>query len=430
MKIVEIIPNKLSGDILIPPSKSLSHRAIISAGLSDGESIVSNLIFSDDIEATLNAMKVFGVKDIVISENNIGRYSVRLKCGKKGLKEKVIDCKESGSTLRFLIPLSALQNREIKLIGRGKLVSRPLEDYYRIFDKQGIKYSNNNGQLPLIIDGLLKSDEFDLSGNVSSQFITGLMLALPLLDGDSKINITTELESIGYVDLTLDMLNRSGIIIENKGYKQFIIKGNQSYKPIKYNVEGDFSQAAFWIIAGLIGESIICKGLNLESLQGDKAILDIVKAMGANIQEAEDKIIVKPSKTKGTDIDVSQCPDLAPVLTALAAVSKGTTRILNAERLRIKESDRLKAICTELNKLGGDVTEYEDSLVINGKLNLKGGKVDSWNDHRIAMALAVASIKCTEKVTITNAEAVNKSYPSFWEDFKLLGGNINERNVG
>ncbi|WP_066504052.1 3-phosphoshikimate 1-carboxyvinyltransferase [Abyssisolibacter fermentans] len=430
MKIVEIIPNKLSGDILIPPSKSLSHRAIISAGLSDGESIVSNLIFSDDIEATLNAMKVFGVKDIVISEDNIGRYSVRLKCGNKGLKEKVIDCKESGSTLRFLIPLSALQNREIKLIGRGKLVSRPLEDYYRIFDKQGIKYSNNNGQLPLIIDGLLKSDEFDLSGNVSSQFITGLMLALPLLDGDSKINITTELESIGYVDLTLDMLNRSGIIIENKGYKQFIIKGNQNYKPIKYNVEGDFSQAAFWIIAGLIGESITCKGLNIESLQGDKTILDIVKAMGANIQEAEDKIIIKPSKTKGTDIDVSQCPDLAPVLTALAAVSKGTTRILNAERLRIKESDRLKAICTELNKLGGDVTEYEDSLIINGKLNLKGGKVDSWNDHRIAMALAVASIKCTEKVTIANAEAVNKSYPSFWEDFKLLGGNINEWNVG
>lgn len=428
---IKIIPRKLKGSLNIPPSKSGSHRGIISGGLSKGISKIDNIIFSKDIIATLNAMKALGTEyKIIEPEEEFGRGSVSIE-GIDEIKivQDTIDANESGSTLRFMIPIAALSGKKVTFIGKGKLVERPLDTYYDIFEDQGIKYNTTDGKLPLTVYGKLKSGKFNIPGNISSQFITGLLFSLPLLDDDSTIVVTSPLESKGYVDLTLEVLELFGIQIENKDYNEFIIKGNQKYKSRDYIVEGDYSQAAFFIVGGILGEGIKCGGLNIDSLQGDKAILEIVKSMGADIRVGE-VVETKESSTYGIEIDASQCPDLVPILATLGALSKGTTRIINAERLRIKESDRLKAMATELNKLGADVVELEDGLEIKGKTSLNGGIVDSWNDHRIAMALAIASIKCKNEVIIKNSEAVKKSYPGFWKDFEKLGGEIDEWNMG
>ena len=425
MKNIEIKPSTLRGQITIPPSKSMSHRAIICASLSQGVSRIENIILSDDILATLEAMKSFGV-GVSISELDANGICNLTIIGREKLQliNDEIDCKESGSTLRFLIPMAGLFNRRGTYVGRGKLVERPLDTYYEIFKEEGIFYANNKGKLPLSIEGQLKAASFRMKGNISSQFITGLLFVLPLLEGDSKIIITTDLESKGYVDLTIDMLKRFSIEVENKDYREFYIKGNQKYRAINYTVEGDFSQAAFFIVAGLLGGEIDCKGLNMDSLQGDKVILDIVRNMGGDIFIDNNSIKTKQSNTRAMTIDVAQCPDLVPILAVLGALSQGTTEIINAGRLRIKESDRLKAISTELRKLGAYIKELDNGLEIEGKEELTGGVVSSWNDHRIAMALAIASIKCKSPIKIENSGAVEKSYPNFWEDFAKIGGIV------
>lgn len=425
MKCVAINSSILKGEINIPPSKSMCHRAIICAGLSEGISNVKNVVFSKDIDATIDAMNSLGVNieknnnDLVIKGN-----------GDLEVVNSNINCEESGSTLRFLIPLVSLMSKSVTFEGKGKLIERPLDPYYEIFKNQKIDYKNVKGNLPLTINGQLKSGEYKIKGDISSQFISGLLFTLPILNGDSKVIITTELESKPYVDLTLDILKRFSIDVINKNYKEFIIKGNQKYKAIDYSVEGDFSQAAFWLAAGILGADVSCSGLNMDSLQGDKSIIKIIKAMGGRIQIENDKVKALSCKIKSTVIDASQCPDLVPILTVLAALSEGKTEIINAARLRIKECDRLTAIRTELNKLGANIEEKPDGLVILGKENLKGGIVNSWNDHRIAMALAVASIKCTTPVTIEDSLCVRKSYPDFWNDFKKLGGVIDEWSLG
>ncbi|NLK71431.1 MAG: 3-phosphoshikimate 1-carboxyvinyltransferase [Clostridiales bacterium] len=427
MKTVIISPSNLTGEIRIPSSKSIGHRAIICAALSNGTTLLDNIGTSQDIEATLEGIQSLGARIKRISDSMVHIKGI----DKDKIIADTINCRESGSTLRFLIPITAaLTDIPITFIGEGRLGERPLTPYYEIFQKQGLSYSTDDGRLPLKIKGFLKPGTFTLKGNISSQFITGLLFALPLLNADSDIIITTELESKGYIDLTLDILKNFGIDIENKEYKSFHIKGNQTYSNIDYCVEGDFSQAAFWIAAGLLGNEIHLKGLNTSSLQGDKIILDIIQSMGGKLNITADSIHIIPSETHGIRIDASQCPDLVPILAVLGAVSKGTTEIVNAARLRIKESDRLAATASELNKLGADVTETEDSLIIRGKEYLNGGIVDSWNDHRIAMAMAIASIKCTSTVKITNSDAINKSYPAFWDDFKILGGNLNELSLG
>jgi 3-phosphoshikimate 1-carboxyvinyltransferase len=282
----------------------------------------------------------------------------------------------------------------------------------------------------LKVEGKLKPGNFKIRGDISSQFITGLLFALPLLDGDSVITITTELESKGYIDLTLDTLSRFGVIIHNNNYKEFHVKGNQKFISLDYYVEGDYSQVAFWLAAGVLSENITCTGMNLNSLQGDKVIIEILKEMNADISLSKEGITAKQSKLKGTAIDVSECPDLVPILAVVAALSEGTTTIYNAARVRIKECDRLHAITTELNKLGASVLEKEDSLVIEGKESLNGGEVESWNDHRIVMALAIAALKCKAPVTIKDSGAITKSYPGFFKDFISLGGLIDEWNLG
>lgn len=413
----------LKGDITIPPSKSLSHRAIIAASLAEGTSKIHNLIQSKDIIATTNCMKNLGAEFEVNSTykvTGIGKEMV--------LSNHRFDCHESGSTLRFLIPIAMLSNQRVTFEGKGKLVTRPLDPFFKLFEEQNISYQYKNG-LPLDITGSFKPGIFKISGDVSSQFITGLLFTLPLLEEASEIHITTNLESKGYIDLTLDVLKQFGIKIINEDYKKFIIPGKQSYLARDYRVEGDFSQIAFWLVAGLINGDINCFDMNIHSSQGDKEILEIVQRMNSDITIKEESISVKKSNTTNTIIDGSQCPDIIPVLTVLAAVSEGETQIVNAGRLRIKECDRLTAIAEELNKLGADVTELQDGLIVRGKKNLNGGHVKGWNDHRIVMALAVASLVCTEEVFIEGADAITKSYPHFFEQFRELGGIVSEWNL-
>ena len=424
---IKIRPGKLNGTIEIPPSKSYSHRAVIAAALAENgkKSKIDNLKFSVDITTTTDIMENWGAE--------IERFESALEIigngGKVVPSDKYVQCNESGSTIRFLIPVGITSENELVFDGKGKLVDRPLDSYYRIFDKQGLKYETTGGKLPLTVNGKLKPGNYEIDGNISSQFITGLLYALPLLEGDSKLIINKNLESKGYVDLTLEILKLAGIEIVNNDYKSFDIRGNQTYKPFDYTVEGDYSQVAFWIVAGIISANrdneVKCFHVNKNSLQGDREIIEIVTRMGAKLEIFDDYVIVKPSKTKGTVIDISQCPDIGPVLTVLAALSEGETRIINGERLRIKESDRITSIKTELNKLGGNVSEEGDSLIIQGVEGFRGGvTVNAWNDHRIAMSLAIASTRCEREIILEEAESVRKSYPHFWDDFVKMGGEI------
>ena len=426
---IKIKPSTLNGTIKIPPSKSYSHRAVIAAALAENrdnqKSRIDNLKFSVDITTTTDIMENWGA--------NINREESSLEIvgnsGKVVPRDKYVQCNESGSTIRFLIPIGITNENELIFDGKGKLVDRPLDSYYRIFDEQEIFYKNENGKLPLEVKGKLKAGNYEIDGNISSQFITGLLYALPLLDGDSKLTINKNLESKGYIDLTMEILKLAGIKIKNNDYKSFEIKGNQKYKPFDYTVEGDYSQVAFWIVAGIISANrdneIKCLHVNKSSLQGDRELVEIVERMGVKLEIFDDYLIVKPSKTKGTVIDISQCPDIAPILTVLGALSEGETRVINGERLRIKESDRITSIKTELNKLGANVNEEGDSLIIQGVERFNGGvTVNAWNDHRIAMSLAIASSRCEKEIVLEEAESVRKSYSHFWDDFVKMGGSI------
>lgn len=405
-----IKPRKLSGEVVVPPSKSMAHRAIICAALSKGKSIIDNIDLSDDIIATINAARSMGAK-IEIDNRKVIVEGI---LSSPNNEDFIVDCNESGSTLRFFVPITMLLNQKKTFIGKGNLGKRPLNVFYEIFDKQGIKYSYKKDILDLQVEGKLKADTFYVRGDISSQFITGLLFALPLLNDDSKIVITSKLESKSYLDLTLSMLDKFGIEIENKDYKEFIIKGNQEYKAMDYTVEGDYSQAAFFLSANYIGNDIDIKGLDENSLQGDKEILKWLEVL----KNDENKVI-----------DATNCPDIIPILTVCAALIKGKTEIINAGRLRIKECDRLTAISTQLNKLGADIIEHEESLTINGVDSLNGGYVDSFKDHRISMSLAIASSRCKDDIIIKDYMCVKKSYPHFYEDFKKLGGEINECDI-
>ena len=430
MGTLKINSSKLEGIVKIPPSKSMAHRAVICASLSNGISKVYNIDYSEDIIATIEAMKKLGA--VIRKYDDYIEVEGIFKVGNKREAMRTIDCNESGSTLRFLVPISLLFDGKTRFIGRGNLGKRPLTTYYNIFDEQGINYETEEDNLNLLVDGLLRSGEFKTPGNVSSQFITGLLFTLPLLDGDSKIVITTEMESKGYIDLTIAAMRDFGVEIVNNEYKEFIIKGNQSYKARDYRVEGDYSQAAFFLAADALGSEVILKDLDFNSLQGDKEVIEILERMNVNIKVTKEGITGNTkSHLEATIIDGSQCPDIIPVLAVVASLSKGTTKIINSSRLRIKECDRLKAITTELTKLGAKIKEIDDGLIIEGVEEFLGGVESwSWNDHRIAMSLAIAGTRCKNPILIKDFECVSKSYPNFFEDYKKLGGKVNEWSLG
>jgi 3-phosphoshikimate 1-carboxyvinyltransferase len=416
---ITITPNNLMGTVEVVSSKSLSHRYLIAAGLAKGMSKIKNLLDSEDIIATKKALLSFNVN---FNENLV--YGGNLK-----VINNIIDCNESGSTLRFLIPIAMLFDQEITFIGKNRLSERPLDVYYELFNQKNLYYKKvSNNHLPLIVKGKIKPGLFKVRGDVSSQFLTGLLFTLPLLNNDSVIELLTPLESKGYVDLTLDTLKLFGIHILHVD-QYFYIKGNQQYVSQEVSVEGDYSQAAFFMVAGLIGDEIKLEKLNPISRQGDSHIVDLIKQMGGSIEynHFSRYYLVKRSDTYGITIDLSQIPDLGPILMVLAALSKGETRFINYERLRIKESDRLQVMIEVLTKFGVSLYFDNDYLVIIGQESLNGDLIfDSYNDHRIVMAIAIASIKASGKVTILNADVVKKSYPNFFEVYKNLGGLLDE----
>ena len=383
-----IVPSQLTGTVTPPPSKSQAHRLLIAAALSGTEGVIHNLPDSQDIQATRRCMSALRASSD---------------------RQSLLDCGESGSTLRFLIPVALALRGGGVFTGRGRLMERPLQPYFDIFDEKGIHYAWEDGTL--VIKGLLEPGTYHLPGNVSSQFVTGLLYALPLAGGDSEIVLTTPLESRGYVDMTLEALALFGVRVVAEDGRFLVHGGRQCYQYQEVTVEADWSQAAFWFAARYLGSELEISGLQEHSTQGDAVIRQYVKQM---------------AQAAVMDIDVSDCPDLAPPLAVMAALRPGTTRLVNAARLRIKESDRLSSITAALTALGADVEEYPDSLTIHGKERLSGGTVDCCNDHRIAMMSAVAATRCEEPVTLIGAECVAKSYPDFWEHYRMLGGIIHE----
>ena len=385
---VTIIPSKLRGTVTPPSSKSVAHRALIAAALSGGFSTISNLGDSKDIQATRSCLSALKTGQ---------------SAGEDGLP--LLDCGESGSTLRFLIPLSLVLRGGGHFTGRGRLMERPQGPYFSLFQEKGTFYQQKDGVLT--VRGTLSPGRYSLPGDVSSQFITGLLFALPLLDGDSEIVLTTPLESRGYVDLTLDVLRTFGIRVEERA-GAFHVPGSQHYESRDFTVEADWSQAAFWYAANFAGGQVDIQGLNMESKQGDKVIA---------LQYWQ---LAKPGEA---ELDVSQCPDLVPPLAAMAAVRAGTTHFTHAARLRMKESDRLSTVAAALRAMGAQVEEGPDSLTIHGQERLPGGgTVDCCNDHRIAMMAAVSAAFAQAPVKLLGAECVRKSYPEFWNHFIQLGG--------
>lgn len=485
---IKVIPSKLSGELKLPPSKSIAHRHIICSALAEGVSEISNIAYSQDILASIDAMKALGArfemgKDCIKVYgigNKIKLLEIDDKASDKEKRNKleakdiatresnnkdyieklVINCRESGSTIRFLLPILTIFNKKFHIQAQGRLLKRPMDPYFKIFDMEGISYQKN--QEEILIEGGkgLRSEKFYMDGKISSQFISGMMFLLPLLNHDSEIIIENKLESKSYVDLTIDCLSKYGIEIENNEYKSFKIKANQSYISRDSYIEGDYSQAAFFAVANALGNEIDMLGVSESSLQGDRKILELLKNFGASVKFvdyliSEDldleknidnelknkessldeknnrkKLLIRQGCKNGYSFDGSDIPDIVPIVALLASLSKGKTRISNISRLRIKESDRLEAVDCELNKLGANIKSGEDFLEINGVEKLNGGViVDSHKDHRIAMMLAIASTVCREAIIIKDADSVSKSFPDFWEKYRELGG-IYECDLG
>lgn len=415
---IKITPRLLHGTVQIPASKSVAHRMLIGSALAQGASILYGFSASADMEATIQCLSSMGagisIQDDRITVTGIPRGLY--KPGGQAVRCEA-DCGESGSTLRFLIPIAAALSLSCTFHGRGKLPERPLEPYLRELPKKGVRFQPLGGApMPFTVSGTLEPGRFELEGNISSQFITGLLMALPLLQGDSEIVLLSPLQSKPYADMTLDCLSRFGIKVRETaaGYQ---IPGGQEYRPVSCPVEGDYSQAAFFFTANALGSQILLDNLPppASTFQGDRKILEILEQMGYNQQEGSHAL------TSFT-ADAAQIPDLAPILAVLGCFGSAPSHIYNTARLRIKESDRVEAISSALRAMGGKTESKGDTLTIYPVDFLQGGTVDSRNDHRIVMAAAIASTRCRGPVIIRGAEAVSKSYPAFFEDFKKLGG--------
>ncbi|MDR2771109.1 MAG: 3-phosphoshikimate 1-carboxyvinyltransferase [Clostridiales Family XIII bacterium] len=402
---IELFP---SGVITPPPSKSLCHRAVICAALAQGESVIRNVARSEDIEATLQGVASLG------AEWQLSDGVLRVRGGGKR-RANLINCVESGSTLRFLIPVAALSEEETVFKGKGRLLIRPMSVYAAAFAETGARFSHT--QREIRVRGPLRGGRFRLPGDVSSQFVSGLLFALPLTAPDSEIRLESPLESRQYAEMTMDVMRCFGV--EARAEAQvFCVRGGQRYSPSAYTVEADYSQAAYFLGAAALGLDVQCAGLSEESRQGDVAILRILEEMGATITRKDGLVSVRAGKLAPVTVDARENPDLIPPVAALCCYCEGTSRIVNAGRLRLKESDRLRALAEELSKLGAHIEETRDTLVIEGARTLRGGRADAHHDHRIAMAVALAAVRCTEEVSLVGWHNVDKSYPNFWDDFE------------
>jgi 3-phosphoshikimate 1-carboxyvinyltransferase len=388
---------------------------VICAALSEGESSIENFGRSDDVDATLNGVRALGLAESILEG---GALRIRPKpkieafsCG----SAREVDCGESGSTLRFLLPVAALGQYLAVFTGRGRLLKRPLDVYAKLFAAAGSKFIQEADRV--IAKGPLKSGKFVLPGNVSSQFVSGLLLALPLLNGDSEIRLSTPLESGRYVEMTASVMRRFGVEVDTSGTSYFV-GGGQRYRAVRYKIEADYSQAAFFLAAAALGLDVRVSGLNPDSVQGDMAMLSILREMGADVAWRDGVVSVRAGTLSAVTVDAREIPDLVPPIASLCCFCEGTSEIVNAGRLRLKESDRLSALAGELGKLGAKVAETDSSLFITGAHRLKGGEADARGDHRIAMAMAVASIRCDGPVSLSGWQSVNKSYPGFWNDFE------------
>ena len=421
--IVKIHPARCCGTVRVPPSKSMAHRALLCAAFADGVSTLSGITGSEDMEATLGALEALGCK--VEREGDVCRVT---GCGgfPGNLPEGVaVDCRESGSALRFLIPIFALGPQTTVFTGHGRLMERSQSVYERLFAQRGLLFEKKNGAL--VVRGPLESGDYELSGNVSSQFITGLLYALPLLPGASRILIKPPFQSRGYVDLTLQMLRRFGVRAWFEGEYTLIIPGGQRYTAADYAVEGDYSQCAFFAVLAALQGGIRLTNLRPDSLQGDRVILDILRRCGARFTEEADCVSFDAAPISGAEIDVGDCPDLAPILSVMGMYADRQTKLSNAARLRDKESDRIEAMETELRKLGVSVSSTHDSMTIPGCAGVPAfaeTTVHGHNDHRIVMSLAVAATLGSAPLVIEDAQAIRKTYPDFFEVLASIGGRI------
>lgn len=407
---IQMEPGVLRGAMDAPPSKSHAHRCLIAAALANEPTEIKGIGSSEDMQATIRCLRAMGaqIEEDVVTPPGKPRKSALLRCG------------ESGTTLRLLLPVVGALGIEARFLGTGRLPARPIEPLIAAMTGHGTVFDKSS--LPFTISGRLASGQYNLPGNVSSQFISGLLLALPLLDSGSTIRLTAPLVSTGYVDMTLDTLEDFSVVaMEREG--GYLVPGSQGYRsPGALAVEGDWSGAAFFLAAGALGGNVTIANLAADSKQPDRQIVDLLKRFGARVISERSKVHVEKGALHGTDVDVDEMPDLLPVLAVVGALSSGTTRLTNAARLRLKESDRLESTCKMLRSLGGQVQELDDELVITGG-TLHGGEVDTYGDHRIAMAAAIAATACTGPVTIQNADVVDKSYPAFYEALASLGGH-------
>lgn len=400
---VRIEPGLAMGKIVVPPSKSYAHRLLIASALSDEKSTVRNIVLSNDIQATINCLETLGKKVEILDDDKSSNKKINISTIKSfdALDEHLIfDCLESGSTLRFFIPIALLTGKKIEFRGTEKLISRGIVPYEDICLKQNIKVIKTKTSITFI--GQLHSDEFIVPGNISSQFITGLLFALPLLDGNSSIKIINNLESKNYIDITLDVLKQAGIIIEEQD-KLYNIWGKQQYKANDYFVEGDYSNAAFLDVFNYLGGVVDLIGLNPDSYQGDKVYKEYFELLCEGYQT----------------LDLSNCIDLGPIMFGFSALKYGA-KFINTERLKIKESDRIAAVNAEISKFGAKLHEFDNFVVIDEQiLDIPKSVLFGQNDHRIVMMLAVMA--SVYGGIIDGAEAVNKSYPHFFKDLESLG---------
>jgi 3-phosphoshikimate 1-carboxyvinyltransferase len=423
---LKITPSPITGEVAAPPSKSYTHRAVILASLAAGESLIENPLLADDTRYTIEACRALGA-DIAIESDGL---AVRGTGGRISPQKETIFVGNSGSTIRMIAPLAASSPTRIVLDGDERLRQRPMGDLLSALQGLGVhaRSLNNNGCPPIEIEGgEFKANQVSLSGAVSSQPVSALLMAAPYTRKGLTIKINGGLRSKPYIDITLDAMSAFGVTAVNRDYKEFLIEGNQEYKARRYRIEGDYSSAAYFLAAGAIGgKPVSVTNLKKDSVQGDRQLLNILENMGGAVDYDKDSVTVQRSGAlKGINIDMGDYPDLVPTLAVVAALAQGKTTITNIAHLKFKESDRLNDTAAELNKMNISTKVTDDTMVIYGGKAL-GAELDSHNDHRLAMSLSIAALFADGSSIINGVEAVSKSYPQFFSDLQKLGARVEE----